>query len=156
MNKTKAAKLGINKSGRGVSKYTITRLCSNCSKNLYITKHYQTKKEYKNFYCDKNCEANHRKFNSIEEAIRLAKRYKDKNGYVYISCSGKHYLLHRVLMEQKIGRKLLKTEHVHHLNGNPSDNRLENLEIISNKNHPSEASKKIKILQARIRELEGA
>ena len=38
-------------------------------------------------------------------------------------------------MEQKLGRKLLKDEQVHHINGNPLDNRLENLEVLDCATH---------------------
>lgn len=44
----------------------------------------------------------------------------DKNGYV---------LEHRAVMARSLGRTLASYEHVHHLNGNRSDNRLENLEM---------------------------
>ena len=44
---------------------------------------------------------------------------------------------HRRVMEEHLGRKLLRTEHVHHKNGNHLDNRLENLEIVCCSEHMS-------------------
>lgn len=39
-------------------------------------------------------------------------------------------------MEQSLGRNLQKNEHVHHKNGDRSDNRLDNLELWSGKKDP--------------------
>ena len=42
---------------------------------------------------------------------------------------------HRWLMERHLGRTLTETEDVHHRNGNKSDNRLENLQLIDHGEH---------------------
>lgn len=55
----------------------------------------------------------------------------DANGYRVITPTGWGHtcLEHRYVMEQHLRRKLFPGENVHHINGNRSDNRLENLEL---------------------------
>ena len=42
---------------------------------------------------------------------------------------------HREIVERQIGRKLRSDEHIHHIDGNPRNNKLENLKIVSPAEH---------------------
>jgi hypothetical protein len=54
----------------------------------------------------------------------------------------KYTLLHRAIVERFIGRKLLSSEIVHHIDENTSNNDISNLEIMSRAKHASIHHKK--------------
>ena len=63
-------------------------------------------------------------------------------GYVYVmdkenpeSIPRGYILEHRKVMSEHIGRPLAKDEIIHHRNGNKSDNRIENLQIMTQSEH---------------------
>jgi hypothetical protein len=101
------------------------------------------------------CKSHYNRANkgATEEEIQKPFRKRGKNGtgtihsagYKEITLKGKKIYEHRFIMEQHLGRELFKDEHVHHINGDKLDNRIENLEIWST-GHPS--GKRIKDLVA--------
>ena len=92
--------------------------CSNCGKNFLII---PAKKGLKNF-CSRRCTG-------------LAKRLNESNTYLHTTVSGKPHIGHRLFAEKIVGRKFLRREHVHHINGKIRDNRAANLIVLDDPQH---------------------
>lgn len=92
--------------------------------------------------CDKHAQRI-RRYNDphykTPEEIRVANNRKaQKNlgrlqSHVYPKLFGRHE--HRVVMEQKLGRKLTSKEIVHHIDGNKHNNHPDNLELMTQPEH---------------------
>lgn len=65
---------------------------------------------------------------------KIPNGYTLNNGYIRSNKKDKKYI-HREIMEKYLNRELKRDEQVHHKNGNHTDNRIENLEVMSNKEH---------------------
>lgn len=61
--------------------------------------------------------------------------YINSHGYKIICLNNKEIPEHRILMEKYLGRKLTNKEHIHHINGNRNDNRIENMMILTHREH---------------------
>lgn len=116
----------------------IINLCLNCNKE-FITDACEIKRGGGK-YCSRKC---HLIYSQKEKGFNNKGGQMQHKGYVLI-WSPEHpnnlkgYVpQHRLVMEKYLGRLLNTTELIHHINGNKSDNNLENLELISPSNHSS-------------------
>jgi hypothetical protein len=64
-----------------------------------------------------------------------AKGFLDQRGYRALKIGTRTVREHRVLMERHLKRKLQPWEHIHHRNGDRTDNRIRNLELITITEH---------------------
>ena len=109
------------------------RVCKNCLVKFVTNSAYIKRRKIAGIYCSRNCYNDFRRANPT--------KCVDKNGYVRLNRVREH----RLIMENHLGRKLERTEHVHHKNGIKTDNRIENLEILSPSDHWKEHIAKEKL-----------
>lgn len=95
--------------------------CQLCSNKFKVIK--ANIKRRSNLFCSKGC--------YYEWLKKNKKTTIGKDGYEYYGKKRKH----RIIMEEFIGRKLNKDEVIHHINGNKSDNRIDNLQLMTQSEH---------------------
>lgn len=92
----------------------------------------------KDVYCSKKCfhESITVRMSGKNHPMWKNGKSKSVQGYILVSQGkGVQKLEHRLVMEKHLGRKLLRTEHVHHINGDKTDNSIENLSVLSTSEH---------------------
>lgn len=79
-------------------------------------------------YCSRSCQQQARVGTG-------SSRFQMSDGYVRVSAPHGHKAEHRIVVERHLGRDLRPNEQVHHINGVKHDNRIENLQVVSAKEH---------------------
>lgn len=123
----------------------IAQTCVVCGRRFHVQKAVATNKNRpgQGTCCSSEC-ANVVRSQKLKKP--LGGRYISAQGYVMIrierrwrngqSASTHPYNAeHRIVMEEHLGRRLEPWEHVHHVNGDKADNRLENLQLLTNSEH---------------------
>ncbi len=128
-----------------------TKICQQCQQEFEKVK--TDSYDYfinRRMYCSATCSGLARKGKSMSRNTQFKKgenigkknpfwktgKHQTAQGYIVVLVGIKQYQLeHRYVMEQHLGRKLDSSEHVHHLNHIKTDNRIENLIIMSAKEH---------------------
>ncbi len=124
-------------------------ICDLCGVEYFARKHKAKgiKGGSGRLFCSKSCSS---KATVREQNLDHLKTYCFKKGHVahnfkggycmpdgrkIVTINGKKVLEYRKLVEQFLGRPLRNDEVVHHINGDVTDNRIENLRLMSQSSH---------------------
>lgn len=109
--------------------------CPQCDKEVYVCNSTLKLNKHGMRFCSIKCRGDAMKDRKVSWGFKKDGKLGKTNPYPRRQINNVRMKEHRRVMQEHLGRKLKNSEHVHHLNGDPCDNRIENLQIVSAAEH---------------------
>jgi hypothetical protein len=112
------------------------RYCSVCGSQVLRSSREIKDSKLGVFLCSNECQS---RWVTAYKSAPLGSKQTNEGGYVAVKTEAGWELEHRVVMATALGRVLLSTETVHHLDGDRSNNDLSNLQLRRGQHGPGQA-----------------